>query len=296
MREKKPIEIKCIRLINKLVNLAVLVAILLPAALSCYALWDSNDVVKNAESEQYEKYKPQEDALSFDELCELNPDVVGWLTIYGTYIDYPLVQGEDNEVYISRNPLGEYSLTGSLFLDYRNSRDFSDFNTIIYGHNMSPPIMFGTIRDFKEEDYFESHKYGEVYFGGRSWGLEIFAIVGADSYDTKIYAPGVQGEENKTAYLENLLANAVYKRDVGVTAADKILVLSTCSNVGTNARDLLIARVTDQLYENEFYTEDEQNIFTIDKVERWWMWILLGIMLILVLLIAVYHRKRRRKT
>ncbi|MCG4817374.1 class B sortase, partial [Collinsella aerofaciens] len=77
-----------------------------------------------------------EGGLSFEQLKELNPEVFGWLTVYGTNIDYPVTQGKDNWKYVNTNALGEYSLSGAIFLDYTNRKDFQDFNSILYGHHM----------------------------------------------------------------------------------------------------------------------------------------------------------------
>ena len=97
---------------------------------------------ENAMPEHYEIYRPtEEDYGNFDELKAQNSDVCGWITIYGTHVDYPIVQSEDNSTYLMRNPRGEYSLSGSIFMDYMNQKDFSDFNTIIYGHHMDLGIL-----------------------------------------------------------------------------------------------------------------------------------------------------------
>ena len=123
-----------VRLADGIVNLAVLVLFLALAGYGCYAIWDSRQIYSGADAALYETYKPQStDTESFEELQKINPEVIGWLTVYGTSIDYPLVQSDDNQKYVNVNAKGEYALSGSLFLDYRNKADFSDFCNIIYG-------------------------------------------------------------------------------------------------------------------------------------------------------------------
>lgn len=123
--------------------------------LGFYALWDSNQVQLEASSSQYQSYKPTSDTTDelttfsgFQKLQKINPDVLGWLNIYGTNIDYPLVQTTDNDTYLNKNAKKEDSVTGALFLDYRSSPNFDDFNTIIHGHHMENGVMFGDIDKF----------------------------------------------------------------------------------------------------------------------------------------------------
>ena len=151
----------------------MLLVFLLFLAFGCYALWDTRQVEREAQSEVYTKYRPtEEDTRSFEDFQRLNPEVFGWLNVYGTNIDYPLVQGEDNDKYLNTAADGSYSLSGSLFLDYRNSRDMSDFNSIIYGHHMKDEVMFGELGYFKEKDYFDRHRYGQIFYGGKYYGLD----------------------------------------------------------------------------------------------------------------------------
>ena len=128
---------KAIRAADSLVNFAVLVIILLLIAVALYALWDSEQIYSAAGSAQYEIYKPrvqeeEVDGPSFADLIAINPEVFSWLTVYGTNIDYPVTQAKNNSKYVNTNVMGEYSLSGNIFLDYTNSADYSDFNSILY--------------------------------------------------------------------------------------------------------------------------------------------------------------------
>ena len=98
------------------------------------------------ESEKQENEK-LEQALSvdFEELKRINPDIVAWIRIEAAGIDYPVVQGKDNEYYLHHTFKGEENIAGSIFMDYRNTPDFSDENTIIYGHNMRDGSMFAAL-------------------------------------------------------------------------------------------------------------------------------------------------------
>lgn len=235
-----------VKAVDGVVNLAVLAVFLLLLAYGCYALWDSRQVVDQADPSEYTVYKPSaEDSLSFAELQAINPDVFGWLTIYGTNVDYPLVQGEDNSRYVNTDAKGNYSLSGSLFLDYRNSDQFLDFASIIYGHDMAEKKMFGELASFQEAEFFDSHRYGNLYFGGKDHGVEFFAFLEADAYDTSVYNPGVS-PEGGMEYLDNLLDKAVNRREISVTEEDHLVLLSTCTAGTTNGRHILVGKITEK--------------------------------------------------
>ncbi|MCL2299178.1 MAG: class B sortase, partial [Firmicutes bacterium] len=152
------VKLKAIRWTDEALNLFVLLVILLLLAFGCYAMWDSKQVYQAAEAARYEIYKPttEKGALSFKELQALNPEVFAWLTVYGTHIDYPVTQGTDNMKYINTNAQGQYSLSGSIFLDSGCARDFSCFPCILYGHHMERDTMFGEIGKFADESYFDA--------------------------------------------------------------------------------------------------------------------------------------------
>jgi sortase B len=247
---------KAIRLTGGLVDTGVLLTVTLLLAAGCYALWDSEQVYRDAESANYAIYKPTEDPLSFEELKSLNPDVFAWLTVYGTHIDYPVVRSSNNMTYVNMNAKGEYSLSGAIFLDSAAEEDFSDFASILYGHHMEKNAMFGEIGRFADKDFFDDRAYGALYYGGKEHGLEFFAFLHADAYDGRVFRSGITGGEEARAYLALLLKTAVNTRDAGVTEEDRIVLLSTCtSSDATNGRDILVGRITDELYEDTFDTE-----------------------------------------
>lgn len=242
-----------IALANGFVDMAVVLCLLLLIAVGAYGLWDNEQMLSTADQSQYAEYEPTENPLSFQELQSLNPDVFGWLKVYGTNISYPLLQGEDNDKYVHTDVMGNYSASGSLFLDYRNQPDFSDFNSIIYGHHMEKQAMFGELSRFGERSYFDSHAYGEVYFDGKTMGIEFVAFIEADAYDWTLYTPAVQSEGEKKELLERIGECAVCTRDsVEVSADSHLIFLSTCTSDVTNGRHILVGKLGEKLYENPF--------------------------------------------
>ena len=262
----KAVEIsrKAIKGVNNIVNFTVLTIILLLLAFAGYALWDSNQIYQAADKSRYAVYKPTiaDEGKSFKELQTLNTEVIAWLSVYGTNIDYPVTQGKDNAKYVNTNVEGLYSLSGSLFLNYSSSKDFSDFSNILYGHHMEKNTMFGEIGNFSDKTMFDSHQYGNLYFNEKNHGIEFFAFVHTDAYDKMVFTPNV-GEEQQQEFLDYLIKKAKYKRDIGITTEDRIILLSTCSSSSTNGRDILIGKINDEVYDDPF-----SKIKTNDKKEQ----------------------------
>ena len=236
---------------NSLINNALLIVIVMLTAFAGYALWDTKQLHDAADKSNYAVYKPtvENEGLSFMELQAINDEVFAWLTVYGTNIDYPVTQGPDNMKYVNTNAEGQYTLSGAIFLDYKNSRDFSDFNSIIYGHHMEKKTMFGEIGDFRNKEMFYSHRYGNLYFNEKDHGIEFFAFIHTDAYDYDVFRANVN-EDDAQVYLDNLLEKSMYTRDIGVSIQDRIVLLSTCSSGSTNGRDILIGRITDETFED----------------------------------------------
>ena len=248
---------KTIKAINSIVDFVLLTIIILLLTYAGYALWDSKQIYDVADKSQYEIYKPTiaNEGKSFKELQTINPEVFAWLSVYGTNIDYPVTQGKDNMRYVNTNAEGRYSLSGAIFLDYRNSKDFSDFNSIIYGHHMEKKAMFGELDTFSDKTVFDSHRYGNLYFDGKDHGIEFFAFIHVDAYDYTVFKPNVK-DEDRQVYLDGLLEKAIHMRDIGVTVMDRIVLLSTCSTDSTNGRDILIGRISDKAFDDIFAGED----------------------------------------
>ena len=297
---------RVIKGINGIVNIVVLTIIVLLLVFAGYALWDSEQIYQIADKSNYEVYKPtvENQGKSFQELQEINDDVFAWLTVYGTNIDYPVAQGEDNRHYVNTSVEGKYSYVGSIFMDYNNSRDFSDFNSILYGHHMQKKAMFGQIDSFVDRDVFDSHRYGNLYFDGKDHGIEFFAFIHTDAYDNSIFIANVRGDSARQNYLDGLLSKSMYSRDIGVTIDDHLILLSTCSASSTNGRDILVGRITDEVYGDTFFEEGTEGGLgvTVDSpndliklFSHWLPWLLLVLVVLLLVLILVVFRKRKQK-
>ena len=264
-----------IRIAGRLVDLAVLTAILSLAAVGLYAMWDSKQVFGAANAAAYEIYRPdaEDGGQSFEELRAINPEVFAWLTVYGTNIDYPVVQGDDNMKYVNANARGQYSLSGAIFKDARSDPGFSEFSSILYGHHMENQVMFGEIGLFAEEEYFRAREHGTLFFDGETRGLDFFLFLSADAYDGTVFRTRIVEPEDREAYLGRLWELAIHTRELEVTAEDRIVLLSTCSASATNGRDILVAKIVEEIHEDPFYAEPRVWSFKtldVDSIRGLW--------------------------
>ncbi len=235
-----------------------------------YALWDTRTMDVEAKATHWQPYKPVEpEALSFHELQAINPDVVAWLTVYGTNIDYPVCYNADINWYLTHDAEGKVVSSGALFIDPDDPADFTDFTTLVYGHHMERNIMFGQIAEFKRSEIFDKYHFGNLYAAGRSWGIQVFCMLEADAYDPVVYRRGLLGDAGaQQQFIDLLRERAVQWRDIGVKPGDRLILMSTCSSASTNGRDILVGRIDEQVYENAF--EEWPNTGTgVDAVPGW---------------------------
>jgi sortase B len=296
---------KAIKITSSIVDYLVLMIIVLLLTYAGYALWDSNQIYRAADKSRYTAYKPTaaNQGKSFKELQALNGEVFAWLSVYGTNIDYPVTQGKDNMKYVDTNAEGQYSLSGSIFLNCHNSSDFSDFNSILYGHHMAKKVMFGEIESFSNQGMFDSHRYGNLYFDGTDHGIEFFAFFHTDAYDDSVFTPNIKGDQ-RGVYLDGMLAKAEFIRDIGVTTEDRVILLTTCSSSSTNGRDILAGRITDEVFEDQtinmntgdgiVQTGLDSLYCLVTEAPIWALWLILilAIRLTVYILVTFYRFKR----
>lgn len=234
-------------------------------------------------ADELENYNPidHHEEKGFYQLQQNHPDVKGWISIDGTHIDYPILQSEDNIKYLDHNAFGDYVVTGSIFLDYRFKADFTNFNTIIYGHHVPTGDMFGDIKKFTDKDFFENHRYGTIFYNGEEKELEIFGILEVNAYDMTIYRPLSDNVEENQAYYQYLLTKATNKRDVSVTSEDKICLLSTCFVDVTNGRHILLAKI------NPVFKKTQKNNNHIPMIHHQQSFVFKWIFYVVLLLLAV---------
>ena len=181
---------------------------------------------------------PYAEALSrmdFSALREVNSEVFGWIYIPGTTISYPLVQGQDNDYYLNHTWKKTYGSVGAIFLECQNHADLSDFNTIVYGHRMNNNSMFGPLRRYQKQSFWEAHPYLYLTDDSGTHQYEIFAAYEA-SVSSVTYQLGFSGTTSKQAFLEECLSRSVLTTGITPTENDHILTLSTCTGNGHATR------------------------------------------------------------
>ena len=215
---------------------------------SGYVLWDSAYTQRSAFSSwdlmQFRPNVEEGEEPSFEELMAINPDVRGWLTIYDTNIDYPVLQGKDDLDYINKDVYGKFSLSGSIYLATENSPDFTDDYNLIYGHHMDNGAMFGDIDRFADGTFFQNHRRGILITNGQVYDLNIFACVETDAYEALIYTPGGEKQDVFPKLLNYIYDHALQSIPMDVTELHQLVAMSTCADGITNGRIVLFADMT----------------------------------------------------
>lgn len=171
--------------------------------------------------------------VDFTELLRINEDVIGWIYMEDTVVNYPVLQGENNLYYLDKTYYKKYLASGSIYLDSDNDRNFSDAHSIIYGHNMKNHTMFGDLSNFRDEEYLAEHPYVDIILIDGTWlRYEIFSLYRAHVDDGTYRAP-LNKAKNFQPFMElvtaqNMFANSDLDLPT-VQAGDKVLTLSTCT-------------------------------------------------------------------
>lgn len=183
----------------------------------------SNDV--NIENDGQEK----DSSIDFGKLKEINSDVVGWIKINETNIDYPIVQKNDNDYYLNKNFYNKDDRTGAIFLDYKNKSDFTDVNTVIYGHNIKRGTMFADL-----EDIYNGNLGKNVEINVHTPSQHLKYIV-FSSYNIEPEEYGINtsiSSNNYVEFKENLAKKSKINFEQNIESQSNILTLSTCDRTG----------------------------------------------------------------
>ena len=213
---------------------------------SAYVLYDNFYTGQTAfASWDLQQYKPVPqtggEAPDFRELMKINPDTAGWLTLYDTNIDYPVVQGKDDLEYAGKDVFGKSSLSGAIYLSSGNDRSFRDDYNIIYGHHMDNGAMFGDIDKYANEEFFMAHRGGELVTPEGVYKLNVFACMKTNAYESEVYSI-----QDKASGLDDVLGYISRRSEIYLPVSpkdvDKIVVLSTCARAETNGRIVIFCQ------------------------------------------------------
>lgn len=166
-------------------------------------------------------------SIDLEALRDINEDVVGWITIPGTELSYPLVQGADNQYYLSHSWKREASSGGAVFLEVTSSRDLSDFHTIVYAHQMRNDSMFGSLKYYNSLDYLREHPSIYLAAGGAIYRYDIFSAQKA-GIKSMVYRLDLEEKHLENEFFQWCLDNSVIDTGLNPSAGDQVLTLSTC--------------------------------------------------------------------
>lgn len=240
-----------------LFNIVILISILAILSWLVFSLMENIRFTSEIRNKNREISSSKHD---FDKLRGINPETVGWITLFDTNIDFPIVQTSNNGKYISTSFYGESAPYGAIFLDYRNSSDFSDMYSLIYGHHMSDGNMFGNVDKFRDKTFFEKSKGGYILTPDASFNASCVAYLEVDCNSRNIYEPSLWCESNCGKLLTWISKRAShinyeeYKKLLNCKPSEvKLVALSTCTSTDENTRSVLILR----LEEKECLKEDQ---------------------------------------
>ena len=198
-------------------------------------------VVPDAKDEEEENPLPI--SVDFTALKDRNSDIVGWLILPDTVLNYPVVQAANNDKYLRRDLEGKKLTAGTLFADYRCQTVGEDANYIIYGHNMRNGSMFKTVTDYKNQEFFDANPVIYYLTPDKSFKIEPIAGLVVSDND-ELYKLNFSNEQ-MVEYINKSLEKSTFKSATAFTEQDSFITLSTCSKEYKNARFVLIGKLTE---------------------------------------------------
>ena len=179
---------------------------------------------------------PEQIEVDFAELAKLNDDIVAWIYCPNTQINYPIVQGSDNDYYLYRLLDGSWNVNGTIFMDYRNKSDFSDSNTMVYGHNMRSGAMFNAVIAYKKQSFYDKHPYMYIITPEQKYRLDLFAGCVVPSVSD------IYDREPTADVIRSCIANSTFRSTIGYPTHN-IVTLSTCTYEYDDARYVVLGEL-----------------------------------------------------
>lgn len=185
------------------------------------------------QSKTKEKKKKLDIPVDFETLQKENPDIYAWITIPGTDIDYPVVQDStDNTYYLNHAADTSLSDSGAIYSEKKNAKDFDDYLTVLYGHNMKDGSMFAGLHKYEDKTFLKDHKDLTIYTAGFNLEISDFCGLSDGQPSCAEYYNQGKDEESRETYLKDIFRAAKYEATIDTKAKvdkdSKILTLSTC--------------------------------------------------------------------
>ena len=177
--------------------------------------------------------------VDFEALQRTGKDVVAWIYIEGTAINYPVVQSSNNSYYLNRLADGTVNSAGSIFMDYRNDPHLTDRNTILYGHHMKNGTMFQPITRYKNQSFYEDHPVCLILTPQGNYKVEIFAGY-VTNMNTQAWKLEFGSDEEYESWLQEAVSQSLFRSPIVPTAQDRVVTFSTCTYEYSDARFVLV--------------------------------------------------------
>ena len=197
---------------------------------------------RRPEGSQYDDGPPWEAFTDFDALGQSYQGLVGWIENKGTIINYPVMQWTNNDYFLHHLPDGETHRSGAIFVDHRSNSDFTDKSTLIYGHALKSGDMFGSLKEYRTQSYYEEHPIIYLYTPTKDYALVLFAGYLLDS-GYEVPPLEYKDEEEFMTHIADIKSRSVFKSNIQVYPSDQIVYLCTCAKDYTNARLIIVAKL-----------------------------------------------------
>ena len=302
---------RIIKGLDSLISTIAISLLLILMLFGSYALYDVYKVYDQAKlDDDIATLRPQTKGTSFNlsDVQKLNKDIAGWIIVDDTNIDYPILHGKDNSEYLSINYKGEYAAAGSVFLDYRNDKFTNDYS-IIYAHNMNANLMFGEIKNYKDEVFFKHHLTGRLYTDEGVYKLEILSYAMVSAYDNLVYGLSSYKNGRNFEIAKHIESNTIHDNNISDVKDEKLLLLSTCDASGVNERSILLAKLT-KLEEKEIKTiakndkkveklkkdkEEKEKKDIFKYVDLWDLLFIICLLIVVIIYIILFIIKNKSK-
>lgn len=224
----------------KKIKIILLALLLVMLGFSLYKINQINKELEDAEEIKEELIElveipdvPSEEPsfeVNFRELKEINSDVIGWIVIEGTQVNYPVVQGNDNSYYLNHSYDKKWNSLGSIFADYQSSNNFADYNTFIYGHHTKNGSMFGELYKYMDESFYKNNNTFYLYTPNGNYVAEIFSAY-LDSTTSDSYNQSFSSVKEFEDYIDLVKEKSNYNTGIKIDpTTDKIITLYSCSH------------------------------------------------------------------
>lgn len=211
----------------------------------------SNEQIKKIIEETIDpkKVKEKDYEIDFEYLKSTNSDIVAYLQVDNTKVDYVVVKGQNNEYYLNHNINKEYNVAGWIFMDYRNKLDENDKNIVIYGHNMADGSMFSSLYDALKKEWYENIDSHSILLITEDERItyqifSIYSIIPEDYYINTNF----KTDEEYQEFLDTIKSRSIYNFNVDLTTTDQVLTLSTC-NLSGDKRVVIHAKKNNSITE-----------------------------------------------